>query len=565
MVSVSRGLVVEVDLHTGRTREVAETGGGPNGLAEDGQGRVWVAQNGGVVVPSRSARRVTPSRNCWITEPSATSSRRGCARRTTSSRGRRAAVVHRPGTARANRATAGSAPSTATGAVSVLLDGIDFPNGLALGTRGDVLHVAEYATGRVVRYDWDGAGLHRSGIWGPSCRQGGPDGLALDRDGRLGTTPRRRTRMPSSSSSRTVAHSSRCGSPTGRSRRTSASPGSTGTSLVIMQEGGVRGHPVMRGLRGCRSALVAPVPPRAADDRGGWYATSRDPPRGLGTSCHGDHATARREAGRRPSRRCSNQAAPRRGRRRPAAPARAPWSPFSAYPPAAPSWARRHPECAGAFLPPIPDRSARMFAGGRLRRHQPMRIGDTVTLPVGPAECGRLKGLQRGDARSSPSATSSTGAKCCSRWRSRTSCTGSRWPAPASLPGTARAEDDRTDAGEWRLGLATDPLLLFRFSALTANAHRIHYDHDYARDVEGYPGLVVHGPLLALLLLELPRRHCAQRPLVGASFRLQAPVFAGQDVLAVGLPGPDGADVHVRSGGAIAARGMVHLGTGEGK
>ncbi len=87
---------------------------------------------------------------------------------------------------------------------------------------------------------------------------------------------------------------------------------------------------------------------------------------------------------------------------------------------------------------------------------------------------------------------------------------------------------------------------------------------DYATQVEGYPGLVVHGPLLALLLLELPRRHCAQRPLVGASFRLQAPVFAGQDVVAVGLPGQDGADVHVRSGGAVAARGTVHLGTGEG-
>jgi gluconolactonase len=185
VVSVSRGLVVEVDLHTGRTREVAETGGGPNGLAEDGQGRVWVAQNGGVVVPSRSARRVTPGLQLldhgavrdvvttglrapndivegpdgrlWFTDPGP------------------------PGDTGHGRVCAFD---PATGAVSVLLDGIDFPNGLALGSEGDVLHVAETETGRVVRYDWDGAGLHRSGIEAV-LPQGGPDGLALDRDGRL--------------------------------------------------------------------------------------------------------------------------------------------------------------------------------------------------------------------------------------------------------------------------------------------------------------------------------------------------------------------------------------------
>ena len=185
VVSVSRGLVVEVDLHTGRTREVAETGGGPNGLAEDGQGRVWVAQNGGVVVPSRSARRVTPGLQLldhgavrdvvttglrapndivegpdgrlWFTDPGP------------------------PGDTGHGRVCAFD---PATGAVSVLLDGIDFPNGLALGPGGDVLHVAETETGRVVRYDWDGSGLHRSGV-SAVLPQGGPDGLALDRDGRL--------------------------------------------------------------------------------------------------------------------------------------------------------------------------------------------------------------------------------------------------------------------------------------------------------------------------------------------------------------------------------------------
>jgi 3-methylfumaryl-CoA hydratase len=73
--------------------------------------------------------------------------------------------------------------------------------------------------------------------------------------------------------------------------------------------------------------------------------------------------------------------------------------------------------------------------------------------------------------------------------------------------------------------LDTDPVLLFQLSALTSNAHRIHYDEPYATSSEGYPGLVVHGPLLALLLLELPRRDGA--PVASFAYRLRRPVFAG--------------------------------------
>jgi 3-methylfumaryl-CoA hydratase len=76
--------------------------------------------------------------------------------------------------------------------------------------------------------------------------------------------------------------------------------------------------------------------------------------------------------------------------------------------------------------------------------------------------------------------------------------------------------------------------MLFRFSALTYNTHRIHYDQPYATAVEGYPGLVVHGPLLALLLLELPRRFAPGRPLAGFSYRLHSPAFAGVSIVADG-------------------------------
>jgi 3-methylfumaryl-CoA hydratase len=83
-----------------------------------------------------------------------------------------------------------------------------------------------------------------------------------------------------------------------------------------------------------------------------------------------------------------------------------------------------------------------------------------------------------------------------------------------------------------------DTRLLFRFSALTFNAHRIHYDRPYATAEEGYPGLVVHGPLTAVLLLDLVRRH-STRAVVGFTFRGQAPLFDGSAVRLVGTPSGD--------------------------
>ena len=73
--------------------------------------------------------------------------------------------------------------------------------------------------------------------------------------------------------------------------------------------------------------------------------------------------------------------------------------------------------------------------------------------------------------------------------------------------------------------ITPDPVQLFRFSALTFNAHRIHYDRDYARNVEGYPGLVVHGPLVATLLMDHFLRHSGGRMVSAFSFRAERPLF----------------------------------------
>jgi 3-methylfumaryl-CoA hydratase len=95
-------------------------------------------------------------------------------------------------------------------------------------------------------------------------------------------------------------------------------------------------------------------------------------------------------------------------------------------------------------------------------------------------------------------------------------------PAAAAPPGEPVAV--RED--EWSIDIT--PPLLFRFSALTYNGHRIHYDRDYARDVEGYPGLVTHGPLQALAMAEAVR---ALRPTTACTYRLVAPLFEDQGLI----------------------------------
>jgi len=91
-------------------------------------------------------------------------------------------------------------------------------------------------------------------------------------------------------------------------------------------------------------------------------------------------------------------------------------------------------------------------------------------------------------------------------------------PAPPADPDPARAAD-------FRRTVAPDPVLLFRYSALTFNGHRIHYDRSYVTGVEGYPGLVVHGPLQATLLLDLVDRHLPGARIASFTFRARAPVF----------------------------------------
>ncbi len=188
-----------------------------------------------------------------------------------------------------------------------------------------------------------------------------------------------------------------------------------------------------------------------------------------------------------------------------------------------------HP-AAGHFLPPMPDRR-RMIAGGRLRVHGPIRVGDVVErrseLVAVREKRGRSGVMVFVTVRH---ALRRAGTLLVEEEQDvvyRSQAPGVARPLPAGDPAPEPAGGTVLD---------TDPALLFRFSALTYNTHRIHYDAAYATGVEGYPGLVVHGPLLALLACEVPRR--AGRPVTRFVFRLLRPVFAGQRVVAG--DGPDG-------------------------
>jgi 3-methylfumaryl-CoA hydratase len=207
----------------------------------------------------------------------------------------------------------------------------------------------------------------------------------------------------------------------------------------------------------------------------------------------------------------------------------------------------------GSLLPPV-ELPRRMYAGGQLTWHAPLPIAaplrrSSAVVSVRPkvGRSGRLVFVTV-EHRVGPPAQPEALVE-------RTDLV-FREPADPNRPArSARSEPDGSVAADWPWSwdLAIEPTLLFRFSALTYNAHRIHYDRPYATGVEGYPGLVVHGPLQAVALAELCRRH-DPRPLTTFRFAALAPAFDDGPVRLRGRPdGTDGVvlralDVH---GGAV--------------
>jgi len=215
-----------------------------------------------------------------------------------------------------------------------------------------------------------------------------------------------------------------------------------------------------------------------------------------------------------------------------------------------------HP-AAGHFLPPIPDRR-RMIAGGRVEFLRPLRIGSAVVRRSRLAEVrprsGRSGEMVFVTVRHRYESDGELAVVEEQDVVYRSQLAGSPRAGRTEPPGEpGPAADDA-----WRLRLDPDSRMLFRFSALTYNTHRIHYDQEYVTAVEGYPGLVVHGPLLALLLLELPRRSAPGRAVAGFEYRLQRPSFAGRPVVADGAPDAAGAQLSAGTpGGPPSVTGRI--------
>ena len=178
----------------------------------------------------------------------------------------------------------------------------------------------------------------------------------------------------------------------------------------------------------------------------------------------------------------------------------------------------------GGFLPPVP-LPRRMWAGSAFEFRAPLHIGDAVerlsTIEDVRAKSGRSGALVFVKVRHELRAHGSDEAALM-EWHDivyrGARQPGDAEPAPRAAPPIAA----------WQRSIVPDEVLLFRYSALTFNGHRIHYDRRHATQAEGYPGLVVHGPLIATLLIDLLRRHLPAVEVAAFEFKALRPSFDGQ-------------------------------------
>ncbi len=176
-----------------------------------------------------------------------------------------------------------------------------------------------------------------------------------------------------------------------------------------------------------------------------------------------------------------------------------------------------HPK-RGGFLPPVP-LPRRMWAGSRMAFHHALRAGSAISrtsrianVSVKQGRSGVLVFVQVqheiSDARGVAIAE-----------HQDIVYRGMPQPGDSATPQAARTDE------QFSRRITPDPVLLFRYSALTFNGHRIHYDRPYATDQESYPGLVVHGPLIATLLIDQLRRAHPRLVVTSYEFKALSPLF----------------------------------------
>ena len=198
----------------------------------------------------------------------------------------------------------------------------------------------------------------------------------------------------------------------------------------------------------------------------------------------------------------------------------------------------------GGFLPPVA-LPRRMWAGGRLEWHDAIRVGDALV------RTSKVEDVSQKTGRSGTlvfvlvrhTVSTDRGVALVEEhdivYRDL--------PAPDAPPVVAPTAP--TDEA-WCSRIEPDDVLLFRYSALTFNGHRIHYDRRYVTEVEGYPGLIVHGPLIATLLVESLRTQRPAARIARFAFRAVSPLFDIAPFDVCGRPADDGRSVALWARGA---------------
>jgi len=197
-----------------------------------------------------------------------------------------------------------------------------------------------------------------------------------------------------------------------------------------------------------------------------------------------------------------------------------------------------HP-ARGGFLPPVP-LPRRMWASSELSFHEPIFIGDEIK------RTSTIKSVEHKKGRSGDLVFVTVNHQIL---KENTLCIDEIHnivyrEMPAADAPTPTPPAAPTNA-QWSREVTPDPVLLFRYSALTFNSHRIHYDAPYTQEVEGYPGLVVHGPLVATLLLDLLHEHLPQATVKSYKFRAVSPVFCPNSLRLNGRLEEDGQTINL--------------------
>lgn len=211
----------------------------------------------------------------------------------------------------------------------------------------------------------------------------------------------------------------------------------------------------------------------------------------------------------------------------------------------------------GGFLPPVP-LPRRMWAGSRLTFPAPIRIGETVT------RTSRIVSVTMKEGRTGPLVFVTVRHEYSAEGTLRVSEEHDIVYREAAMPGApVPAPPLAPEGAQWTRTIHPDPVLLFRYSALTFNSHRIHFDQPYVTAVEGYPGLIVHGPLIATMLLDSLRRQKPDAVVKAFTFRAVSPLFDVADFSVNGrLEGATARLWATNAAGGLAMEGTAEIATG---